>query len=181
MDEEKKDLENLEEKNLECENECKNLSETLQIYTKQIELLKEELKLEQERASYLAADFENFRKRSEKDCKQMIEQSQEKLLLNILEIADDFERAFLELQKKPELMKDFTGFELIYKLLQKFLAQNNVVEIDPNIKIFNPDFHEAVMQVDDPQKQSGEIVAILQKGYLFKNKTLRPTKVSVKP
>jgi molecular chaperone GrpE len=174
-------VENLEEKNVEC----KEISETLQSYEKQFELLKEELKLEQERAAYLAADFNNFRKRSEKDCKQMIELTQGKILLNIIEIVDDFERAFLEAQKKPELpelTKALSGFELIYKLLQKFLAQNEVLEIDPTIKVFNPDFHEAVMQVTDDslQKQSGEIVNILQKGYLFKNKVLRPAKVSVK-
>lgn len=142
--------------------------------------LKSELELLRERNRYLAADFDNFKRRSYDDCQRLVEAAQIAILRDILPLVDDFDRAFAEIEHKPELGPYLSGFELTYKSLQKLLSRHNVSEIK-DISVFNPEFHEAVMQVDDPAKRSGEIVTVLQKGYLYRGKLLRPAHVSVRP
>lgn len=151
----------------------------------EIQALKNELAQAKERATYLSADFDNFRKRVEKDRLAISTAAQASVLADLLTIIDDFDRAFADMQQKhilekPELATYFAGFELIYKSLQKLLAKYGVTEIDAQGQ-FNPELHEAVVQVDDPTKESGQIVQVLQKGYMFKGTVLRPAKVSVKP
>jgi len=139
------------------------------------------LKEAQEKATYLAADYENFRRRSQQDSERRIVRERSRILSDLLTIVDDFERSFSEVEEHvPELASRFAGFELIYKALKKVLTEHGVEEIT-SIEVFDPEIHEAVMQVDDPDVKSGNIVAVLQKGYLLNGDLLRPVKVSVKP
>ena len=140
-----------------------------------------ELKKELERSGYLAADMDTLRRRSEKECRQLVDSARVKILSDLLRIADDFDRAFVEVKRKPELLSYLAGFELTAKNLQSILATHGVTPIEISAsQIFDPNFHEAIMRVDVPEKQSGEIVAVLQKGYLLNGVLLRPAKVSVK-
>jgi molecular chaperone GrpE len=147
---------------------------------KLIDALMEQLKQAEERASYLSSDFENFRRRTEKQRLELVETAQTPVLFDLVSIVDDFDRAFAELQSRPELSQDLIGFELIYKALKKLLEKYGVREIKETSH-FNPELHEAVIQAEDEQKASGEIVQVLQKGYTYKGSVLRPSKVSVKP
>jgi len=146
--------------------------------TQELESLRHELKLAQDKALYLAADFDNVRKRLEKDKYIGIDNAYKAVLLDILGIVDNFERAFTEIQQKPELEVHTQGFNLIYKALQKMLAQYQVQEIT-DATVFNPEIHEAVMHVTDSDKPSGNIATVFEKGYTYKNQLLRPAKVSV--
>lgn len=151
----------------------------------EIQTITRELQHAKERAAYLAADFENYRKRMEKERLATFASAQGAVIADVLSIVDDFDRAFAELQQKqilekPELATHLSGFELIYKSLQKLLQKYGVTEIEAQ-GTFNPELHEAVMQVDDPTIESGTIASVLQKGYRFKGGVLRPAKVSVKP
>lgn len=127
----------------------------------------------------LQADYDNFTKRNEKERLQWRDTLQSALLLDILPIVDDFDRAF-EKQNEADisLQNWLAGFEMIRKSLQKFLEKYNVKEIPATLP-FDPEYHEALMQVESPSHQAGEIVGILQKGYTFRDEVLRPAKVSV--
>lgn len=144
-----------------------------------IDELKSKLEHEQERNRYLAADFDNFRRRVHEDCKRSIEIAQMDILRQLLSLADDFERAFAQVSHTPEIESYLAGFELTYKSLKKLLATFQVAEISQNT-VFDPELHEAVVQVENTAQKSGEIVEVLQKGYVYKGGLLRPARVSVK-
>jgi molecular chaperone GrpE len=144
----------------------------------EMDSLRRELKLAQDKALYLAADFDNVRKRLEKDKYTGIDNAYKVVLLDVLGVVDNFERAFAEMQQKPELEAYLQGFTLIYKALQKMLNQYQVHEIT-DVTAFNPEIHEAIMHVTDSDKPSGHIVDVFEKGYMYKGQLLRPAKVSV--
>lgn len=133
---------------------------------------------EWERKHLLAlADYDNFRRRSAKDMESIRLQAQSRVLSEMLAVLDNFDRAFESVP--AELAAQFAGFDLIRKDLIKKLHDLGVQEMD-NGASFNPEFHEALVQVPaDEKHQAGSIVAVLQKGYLFKGSVLRHAKVSV--
>jgi len=129
----------------------------------------------------LTADFQNYKRRIEKDRQQWSHVAQSQLLEAILPVVDDFERALKE-AKKPQEETQFTqwieGFELIYKALESVLVKEGVTPIKEHT-VFNPEFHEALVQVESEGHKEGEIVEVMQRGFMFKGKVLRPSKVSV--
>ena len=107
--------------------------------------------------------------------------AQSNILHDILEIADDFDRALAQAQamSSTDALKNMiAGIELTKKALDKLLAKYDVKEIK-DMSQFNPELHEAVMQVQSSEKPAGSIVNVLQKGYMFKGSVLRPAKVAV--
>lgn len=129
----------------------------------------------------LTADFQNYKKRVEKERTVWMDRSRMDALLPLLSIVDDFDRALQDAQKNDgqELFQNWIkGFEMIRKALYDFLAQQKVVVIE-QVKTFDPNLHEAIMQVESADHESGDIVQVLQTGYLYKDQILRTAKVSV--
>ena len=130
---------------------------------------------------YLNAEFDNYKKRISKEQTSWAENAQDRILIDVLSIADDLDRAFAEL-KVQELPQDvashFQGFSMIVKNVGSLLKKYDIEEI-PQAKVFDPEFFEAVMQQESSDHSSGEIVAILQKGYKRRDRVLRPAKVIV--
>lgn len=124
-----------------------------------------------EKYLYARADFDNAQRRMAKDMDRLIWEGQAKVLRELVDILGDFERA-LAIHTQQD------GFMLIYKRLVKLLDTAGVKEIEVK-HTFDPEFHEAVAHVDAPEHDSGSVVEVLQKGYLFKNEILRPARVSV--
>jgi len=145
-------------------------------------LQKCELELQQLKDSFklISADFQNLKNRTIKEKAGWISSCQSDLLLDLLPIVDDFDRAFLEYNKSQDKTSDnwITGFELIHKAFYKFLDKYGIQEI-PQIGIFDPEFHEGISQVESPDHKADEIVQTVQKGYMFKDKIMRPAKVIV--
>lgn len=135
-----------------------------------------------DKLAYLSADFENYRKNVIKERAQWTETAQSEVLKTILKVIDDFERALKEFKEATDLSEErrvrFKGFEIIYQSLLKILESYNVKEIEI-MKEFDPKKHEAVMQTESDEKKSGEIVEVLEKGYVRGNMLIRPAKVSV--
>jgi molecular chaperone GrpE len=125
-----------------------------------------------EKYLYARADFDNAQRRMAKDMDRLLWDAQAKVLREVLEVVADFERA-LEAHKEAQ-----DGFALIYKRMLKLLDQAGVKEITVG-KDFDPELHEAVAHVAAQDHESGSVVQVLQKGYLFKNEILRPARVSV--
>jgi molecular chaperone GrpE len=141
----------------------------------------EELGLVQDQLARLTADFQNYRKRTEKDRVLWVDRSRADVLLPLLDVVDNFDRA-LEDAKKNDEQGSFEewvkGFELIRKSLYEFLAAQKVVPIE-QVQVFDPHLHEAVVQLEVPDYRSGDIVEVMQKGFMFKERVLRTAKVSV--
>ncbi len=127
------------------------------------------------------ADLQNFRNRIVKERMQWSRDSQAELILGLLSVLDDFDRALAE-HEKDEHDEKFNawleGFELIGKQLYKFLYDKGVREIDCST-VFDPEVHEAIAQLASPEHKTDDIVEVFQKGYLFNDKVIRPAKVSV--
>ncbi len=128
----------------------------------------------------LTADFENYKKRVTSERADWAHDAQKRIVLDLLDIVDNFERA-LEQEKKRESAEGFAwlaGFEMIYQSLEKLLTKYGVQPIT-DFSVFNPKYHEALMSVESEQHQSGDIIQVLQKGYMMNDKVIRPATVSV--
>lgn len=141
--------------------------------------LKEKLDELNDRLIRQVAEFDNFRKRTDKEKAQMFEQGQSNVLEKLLPIVDNFERG---LAAVPEEEKDGAfadGMNKIYKQLIKQLEDLGVTPIEAVGKEFDPNLHNAVMQVETEEYESGIVAQELQKGYKFHDTVLRHSMVGV--
>lgn len=146
---------------------------------KAVEKLEEKLAdLEDKRVRQLA-EFENFRKRSEKEKAQMFEAGAKVVVEKILPVIDNFERGLAGIPKEEKDAPFIQGVELVYKQLVTALGELGVKPIDAVGKEFNPDFHNAVMAVDDDSLESGTVAEEMQKGYMYKESVVRHSMVKV--
>jgi molecular chaperone GrpE len=124
------------------------------------------------------ADLDNVNRRAAKDRALSQYTAQVALLLPLLTIVDDFERAIEQRSTAPDVQKWAEGITMIYTSLLKYLTS---VGVEPmtNYDQFDPELHEALTSVVSDSHTSGSVVSVLQKGYLFKGQLLRPAKVSV--
>ena len=125
------------------------------------------------------AEFENFRKRTEKEKTAMFETGAKSVIEKILPVVDNFERG---LAAVPENEKDggfAQGMEMIYKQLMTELENMDVKPIPAVGEEFNPDFHNAVMQVESEEYESGVVAQELQKGYTYRDSVVRHSMVAV--
>ena len=125
------------------------------------------------------AEFDNFRKRTEKEKSAMFEMGAKDILEKILPVVDNFERGLAAI---PEEAKDGSfakGMEMIYKQLIKMLEDVGVTPIEAVGKEFDPNFHNAVMHVEDENLGENVVASELQKGYMYRNSVLRHSMVQV--
>jgi len=128
----------------------------------------------------LTADFQNYKKRVDIDRLEWSFDAQKKVFLDLLDVKDNFDRA-LEQERKQENSAKATwiaGFEMIYQSIEKMMGRYGIKEIT-DFSAFNPKYHEALVQVESADHTSGDIVQVLQKGYLMHDKVIRPATVSV--
>jgi len=162
-----------------CEEEC--VCDTCENSRHLLENCNQELMQTKEQLVRVTADLQNFKKRVDKERVQWAYIAQSDLIQDILSIIDNFDRALAQKNQEdlsPELAAFLDGFAMISKSLYKFLEKYKVTEIT-QIKNFDPNFHEAISQIDFPDYTSGEIIEVIQKGFMFKDKVLRPAKVVV--
>ncbi len=136
----------------------------------------ERLKQEQEKLLRVYADFENIKKRLEREKFQAIEYANEAFARDLLDVVDTLDLALSSGDGSVEKLKE--GVELIRANLVKTFAKHGVEEIKTDAA-FDPNFHEAVMQVASPEHENGQIVSVLKKGYLCKTRVIRPSMVSI--
>lgn len=127
----------------------------------------------------LRADFDNFRKRARKDQEEAVFSAQEGFILGLLEVLDNFERA-LEVDREQSDFKSFlSGVEMIYRQFQDVLNKEGVSTIVAEGEPFDPEKHYGVMLVKTKEKEEGTVLEELQKGYTFRERVIRPSKVKV--
>ncbi|MDD4953854.1 MAG: nucleotide exchange factor GrpE [Candidatus Omnitrophica bacterium] len=128
----------------------------------------------------LQADFENSRKRQEKDRQDFVKFANEGIILELLNVIDDLGRAVNLAESGHEDLQAFLkGVEMILAHLYEMLKEYGVKAIDSEGKIFDPHFHEALMQEENKDLPEHTIIEELQKGYLLNDRVLRTSKVKV--
>lgn len=147
---------------------------------KEIEALKNKIKELEEKILYKDAELINYRKRKDDEVSNMLKYANSDMIIPILTIVDDFERA-ISLDDNildDEVSKFLSGFKMIYTRLKKILDDFDVKEIDALNKEFDPKYHQAVFTVKD-DRGSNIVLEVLQKGYMYKDKVIRPAMVKV--
>ncbi len=128
----------------------------------------------------LQAEFENIRKRQEREKQDFVKFANEGIILELLNILDDLERTVELAQAKHEDLQSFLkGVEMILAHLYETLKEYGVKPIQAQGKIFDPHYHEALMQAENKDLAEHTIIEELQKGYLLNDKVIRTSKVKV--
>ena len=125
------------------------------------------------------AEFENFRKRTDKEKGQMFDMGARTIVEKILPVIDNFERGLASVPEENQDDPFVSGMQMVYKQLMTELEAAGVKAIECAGEEFNPDFHNAVMQVESEELESGTIAQELQKGYMYKDSVVRHSMVSV--
>ena len=155
-------------------------------YAQKLKNLEEALSAEEakskeylDRLKYLQADFENYRRRVEKEFQELIQRGNEKLIVGLLNVMDDLEKA-IEASKKTENMSAFLeGVEMIYKKLCSILEQEGLTKLEAVGKPFDPNMHEVLVKVPTKDYGDGIVIEEVRKGFMFKGKVVRPSIVKV--
>ena len=127
----------------------------------------------------MQAEYDNFRKRTQREKAADLKYKSQDLATELLNVVDNFERA---LDTKPEdekVQSYFEGIEMVYRQLITALTQAGVETIETDGETFDPNLHQAVMQVEDDSQPSNTVIATLQKGYRLKDRVIRPAMVKV--
>lgn len=128
----------------------------------------------------LQAEFDNYRKRTLKEKMEMIKTAGEGLMLNLLPVIDDFERALQSMEDAKDAKAVAEGLNLIYKRFIDFIKQNGLKEIEAKEQEFDTDVHEAITKAAAPSENlKGKIIDVIQKGYLLNDKVIRFAKVVI--
>lgn len=142
-----------------------------------------ELKLKEteDKLLRLQAEFMNYQNRREKELETLFKYEGENIIKEILKVVDNFERAISmdDDDLSDEVSKFLSGFKMIYTSLVNMLSELEVTEIDVDGKEFDPTIAEAVLVEEDKTKPAGVVLEVLQKGYKYKDKVIRPAMVKV--
>jgi len=160
----------------ETEKNKNNTAEKKESYKAMSERLGKELEETKDILLRTAAEFDNYKKRTEKEKISTAEFAKAQLMKKMLPCLDNLDRALAADKGGEDYAK---GLEMILKQMDEILKNCGLSEIEAEGCVFDPNIHEAVMHVDDESKGEGEIVTVLQKGYKLGDTVIRPSMVSV--
>ena len=163
------------------ENETEDSSEGKSKKKKKIKKDKKDEQIEElnDKLKRQMAEFDNFRKRTEKEKTQMFDMGAKTIIEKILPVIDNFERGFTTVDEADKDDAFVSGMDMVYKQLMTELESAGVKPIEAVGKEFDPEFHNAVMQVESEEYESGIIAQELQKGYTYKDAVVRHSMVAV--
>jgi molecular chaperone GrpE len=181
LQEERMENANIEDESLVGADEIKpEKKEDCKEKDKEIKNWKEEYNELYDKYLRLYSDFENFRKRTNREKIELIEVANEVLIFELLSVLDDFDRAIQSNAESTDLRSIREGVVLINNKLKKILEDRGVKEIDCIEHQFDPDLHEAITKIPAPKRKlKGKIIDQVQKGYYLKGKVVRHSKVVV--
>ena len=157
-----------QEKECECQNYVNNELED------KVKKLEEALLRNQ-------AELMNFKRRKEEETSRILKYAEEDIILGFLPILDNFERAIKmdDNNLEDEVSKFLEGFKMVYTQIKSLLEKFEVKEIESLHLPFDPTYHQAVLTDKDEKFESGVVLEVLQKGYMYKDKVIRPSMVKV--
>lgn len=148
-------------------------------YEAKLAELQAKLADEENRHLRLRADFDNMRRRNQLDREAAEKYRAQSLLSDLLPVLDNFERALQVETTSEETASIIKGIEMVYRSLIEATEKEGLQVIKAEGEQFDPTIHQAVMQEQDSEKETGVVLRELQKGYILKDRVLRPTMVSV--
>jgi molecular chaperone GrpE len=143
----------------------------------EVERLKEELRHEHEALLRALADFDNYRRRVERDRASAARSGKRDVILSLLEVLDGFDRALNHIDDAPSSVAQ--GVQAIHRNLLGVLERHGVTRFDSLGEPFDPRFHDAIGTVDSDEVESGTVAEELQRGYRWEDEVLRPARVRV--
>ena len=143
----------------------------------QVEEVAEEAPATDDRLLRLAADFDNYKKRAARERDEYVTRANERLLKELLPILDDLERALNSAEQHEEAQLE-EGVRLVHRSLASLLARNGVEEIATDGK-FDPHVHEALLAQPAEDREQGDVLDVIQKGYKLGDRVVRPARVIV--
>lgn len=146
---------------------------------KKQDALKERIEELEDRVKRQMAEFENFRKRTDKEKTMMFETGAKSVIEKILPVVDNFERGLAAVSEEEKESAFVQGMEKVYKQLMTELENMDVKPIPAVGEEFDPDFHNAVLQVESDELETGMIAQELQKGYTYRDSVVRHSMVAV--
>ncbi|WP_337378785.1 nucleotide exchange factor GrpE [Mitsuokella jalaludinii] len=153
------------------------MQEEIEALKGQVDGLNKDLQEKKDRLLRLQADFDNFRRRSAKEREEISAVVTQNFCKDMLPLLDNFERAMAAETKDVEAFQK--GVEMIFTQFQEILKKNGLEHIEAIGQKFDPNFHQAVMRVEDPDKEDDTVAQELQKGYMVKGRVIRPSMVQV--
>ena len=182
--EDKKDMKKNEKVEIQITDLQEEKAEKVEKETQVAPEVNQSEKLETERNEFkdkwmrALAEFDNYRKNTLREKQDWIKYSNEKIILDLCEVLDNFERALASEINENNFASYVKGVELIFQQLNSILKKNDVIKIDSLGKEFNPVYHEALSSI--PAKEPEDtVIAIIQNGYMMGEKVIRPTRVAV--
>ncbi|MER2262570.1 MAG: nucleotide exchange factor GrpE [Psychrobacillus sp.] len=145
----------------------------------ELTLVKQQLEEEQDRLVRLRADFENYKRRVQKDKEADYKYRAQSLLNDLLPVLDNLERALAVEATTEEAISLTKGVDMVYRSLVAAVEKEGLESVESEGKPFDPNLHHAVMQENDETQDSGIVLQELQKGYKLKDRILRPAMVKV--
>jgi molecular chaperone GrpE len=177
-EEQKSNIESIfdEEQTVEATDDNQNI-ENLQ----QSKINELEAKLDESENRYLRlrADFDNFRRRVQLDRESSEKYRAQSLITNLLPAIDNFERAMQMSPENDQTTKLMQGMDMVYRSILEALKQEGVEPIEAVGKEFDPQYHQAIMQVEDENFGSNTVIEEFQKGFVLKDRVIRPSMVKV--
>ena len=174
----------VKEKECKCSKEKEKtieLQKELEEGKKQIEVLNQKIGSMQEALLRNQAELQNYKRRKEEESEKVLKYKNEDLIKELLTVVDNFERAISmdDNDLSDEVSKFLAGFKLIYTTTIGILNKFEVKEIQTEGIEFDPEYHHAVLTDHDESKPSGVVLEVLQKGYMYKDRVIRPAMVKV--
>ncbi|XEC96794.1 nucleotide exchange factor GrpE [Paenibacillus tarimensis] len=133
----------------------------------------------QQRYLRAQADFDNFRRRTQKEKEELAQYASMKLITQLLPVVDNFERALAAAKSSDNNDSLSKGIDMIFRQMEQVLQQEGLTPMETVGQPFNPEFHQAIMQVESGEHEEGIVLEEVQKGYMLKDKVLRPAMVKV--
>lgn len=161
----------------EAASEGAAMQEEIEALKGQVEKLTGDLQEKKDHLLRLQADFDNFRRRSAKEREEISAIVTQNFCKDMLPLLDNFERAMAAETKDVEAFQK--GVEMIFTQFQEVLKKNGLEQIEAVGQKFDPNFHQAVMRVEDPEREDDTVAQELQKGYMVKGRVIRPSMVQV--
>lgn len=169
-----------EEIELETGSEIEQQDEVAEEPLNELEIAKKELGESKDKYLRLVAEFDNFRKRSARERVELIQTAGKDIVLAMLEVLDDCNRAEKQMEQDSDADSIKEGAKLVFHKLRNTLEHKGVTQMDSKGQDFDPDLHEAITEIpasDDSQK--GKVIDVVQEGYYLNSKLIRHAKVVV--
>lgn len=173
-EEEMKEEDTLSEETIEDSN-----SEEVEEEKDTVELLEEKLEKEENKYLKLYAEFENYKRRSREEAERTNKYKNQSLATDLLSVLDNLERALQETGDSESFESLHKGVEMVYKDFLNKLEANGITQIQALDEQFDPNYHQAVMAESKDGVEAGIVIEELQKGYLLKDRVIRPSMVKV--